>query len=89
MEKDYFVKSLAFSFDGEYLVSLGSYPHFNIMIWDWRSNSLITSISNGHEANFISFNPLNSKELCTSGDGEHIKFWKMKLGLRKSILECR
>lgn len=87
-EKDYFVGSLAFSFDGEYLVSLGSYPTFHIMVWDWRSNSLITSVSNGHEANLISFNPLNSKELCTSGDGEHIKFWKMKLALKKSTLEC-
>lgn len=59
------------------------------MVWDWRSNSSIISVSNGHEASLISFNPLNSKELCTSGDGENIKFWKMKLGLKKSSLECR
>ena len=59
------------------------------MIWDWRSNSLIASIFNGYEANFISFNPLNSKELCSSGDGEHIKFWKLKISLKKSTLESR
>lgn len=69
------ILSLAFSSDGQYLVSLGSLPGHTISLWDWRGNiqrprgdtdPLLSSVSNNGPATQISFNPMDKKMICTS-----------------------
>ncbi|KAI9327817.1 hypothetical protein DFJ73DRAFT_800748 [Zopfochytrium polystomum] len=81
--------SLAFSFDGKYLVALGGIPSFRITLWDWKSNTpLLTSAPNECPACFISFNPANSRQFCTSGGGGDIKFWKVDVRYRSCGLKA-
>jgi WD40 repeat protein len=84
---DLYIQHLAFSADGTYLASLGSFPTFEITIWDWKSNTKICSTSNIYPAKFVSFNPAESSDICTSGEGK-IRFWKLKLGLKTGHLKA-
>ncbi|RKO94661.1 hypothetical protein BDK51DRAFT_21951 [Blyttiomyces helicus] len=81
------IAAIAFSWDGHYLATLGGTPSFYIRVWDWRSGSLLCENSNECQATSISFNPLHSKQLCTSGEAGLIKFWKLELGYRTHSLK--
>ncbi|KAJ3328573.1 Cilia- and flagella-associated protein 43, partial [Blyttiomyces sp. JEL0837] len=78
---------LAFSYDGKYLVSLTDLPHYNITVWDWRNKALLAAASNGGPATQLSFNPLNSRQICSSGVESGIKFWKLELGHRANTIK--
>jgi WD40 repeat protein len=84
---DISIVSLAFSADGLYLASLGDLPEHQVSVWDWRVQKLVASCSNGNPAKSISFNPADSKQLCTSGGvSGKISFWKIKVGFKKCSL---
>ncbi|KAI8899961.1 WD40-repeat-containing domain protein [Globomyces pollinis-pini] len=80
---DMSINILSFSADGFYLAAVGDYPNHQITIWDWRTQKVISSISNEEPSHFLTFNPLDSKQFCTSGKSGDIKFWKIKVGFKK------
>ncbi|TPX62671.1 hypothetical protein PhCBS80983_g00304 [Powellomyces hirtus] len=84
--KDLSTTSLAFSPDGQYLASMGSLPSFTLTIWDWRSNTVVCQASPGASAEFVTFDPLDSRRLCTSGGDGGIKFWRIETGWKRSRL---
>ncbi|KAJ3099331.1 Cilia- and flagella-associated protein 43 [Phlyctochytrium planicorne] len=86
--KDLGIVALSFSFDGKYLASLSDLPQFTVSIWDWKSNNLICAEPNRDPARYISFNPTDSKKLCTSGSDGHIKFWDLEVGYKRSALKA-
>ncbi|KAJ3322393.1 Cilia- and flagella-associated protein 43 [Boothiomyces sp. JEL0866] len=77
---------LTFSADGLYLAAVGDMPSHQINIWDWRLQKLVASKENGGPTDFLSFNPLDSKQFCTSGGNGEIRFWKIKIGFKKYVL---
>ncbi len=83
---DLSIISLSFSTDGLYLAALGDLPEQQITIWDWRAQKQIISVQNGSPADFISFNPLDSKQLCTSGKNGQIRFWNLKIGFKTNTI---
>ncbi|KAJ3087892.1 Cilia- and flagella-associated protein 43 [Quaeritorhiza haematococci] len=48
---DHSIISLAFSMDGSYLASLGSFPTYNVCIWDRRNSASISSTTTTNAAN--------------------------------------
>lgn len=88
VEGDVSCNALAFSEDGLYLAVIGNYPEHMISIFDWKLQKLLTRTSNTEPAKYISFNPLDSKELCTSGISGNIAFWKLKVEFKKYTLQC-
>lgn len=80
---DLSIIALSFSADGLYLAALGDLPEHQITIWDWRAQKQIISAPNGSPADFLSFNPMDSKQLCTSGKNGQIRFWDLKIGFKK------
>nr|KAJ3422347.1 Cilia- and flagella-associated protein 43 [Polyrhizophydium stewartii] len=84
--QDLQILALTFSADGQYLAALGDLPSYQITIWNWRAQKAVANCSNDAPACSISFDPLDSKRLCTSGRGGVIKFWKLKVGFRKHLL---
>jgi WD40 repeat protein len=84
--EDIGIGSLTFSQDGNYLASLGSMPTFRISVWEWRSQKQLCSTPNGCPSQFLTFNPLDGKQLCTSGVGNRIRFWKLKVGFKRYTL---
>ncbi|KAJ3135363.1 Cilia- and flagella-associated protein 43 [Physocladia obscura] len=83
------VVSLEFSHDNKFLASLSDLPSYRITIWDWKKNLAIAYIDTMTPAKSISFNPLNSTKLCTSGGGEFgsINFWKFEMGFKANSLK--
>ncbi|KAK3226204.1 hypothetical protein Dsin_006066 [Dipteronia sinensis] len=68
----YGVECIAFSPDGEHLVSVGGY----IYIWNWRSATLVTKLkasSTCSDFTYVSFSS-DSKFIVTAGK-KHLKFW--------------
>ncbi|GLT37573.1 hypothetical protein SLA2020_118820 [Shorea laevis] len=68
----YGVECIAFSPDGEHLVSIGGY----IYLWDWRNGMLVTKLkasSSCSAVTSVSFSS-NAKFIVTAGKN-HLKFW--------------
>ncbi|KAK2657454.1 hypothetical protein Ddye_010506 [Dipteronia dyeriana] len=68
----YGLECIAFSPDGEHLVSVGGY----IYIWNWRSATLVTKLkasSTCSDFKYVSFSS-DSKFIVTAGK-KHLKFW--------------
>ncbi|KAJ3171006.1 Cilia- and flagella-associated protein 43 [Geranomyces variabilis] len=86
VQKDLSTTNLAFSPDGQYLASMGSLPSFTITIWEWRTNTVVCQASPGVSATFLTFDPLDSRRLCTSGGDGGIKFWRIEMGWKRSRL---
>ena len=83
---DISIQSLTFSPDGNFLAALGDLPEHQISVWDWKAQKMIVSCPNGCPAKSISFNPMDSRQLCSSGKENIIKFWKIKAGFKKYTL---
>ncbi|KAJ3276471.1 Cilia- and flagella-associated protein 43 [Terramyces sp. JEL0728] len=83
---DLSINLLTFSADGLYLASVGDMPSHQINVWDWRLQKHIASKENEGPADYLSFNPLDSKQFCTSGGNGDISFWKIKTGFKKYVL---
>lgn len=83
---DISIISLTISYDGKYIASLSDMPSFRVTLWDWKSATLLCTAINESPAAFISFNPQNSKQLCTSGGGSDIRFWNVIAGWKNNIL---
>ncbi|KAI8612803.1 hypothetical protein BC830DRAFT_1230957 [Chytriomyces sp. MP71] len=81
------VVSIEFSHDGKYLAALGDLPTYTLTVWSWKNNTIICSIENGGPAKYVSFNPFNTKELCTSGEEGLIQFWKLEMGYKENSLK--
>ncbi|KAI8823689.1 uncharacterized protein EV422DRAFT_618503 [Fimicolochytrium jonesii] len=84
--KDLSIHALAFSPDTQYLAALGTLPTHTITIWDWRTATLVCEVPNGAAAEFISFDPLDSRRICTSGGEGGIRFWRLEIGFKRSGL---
>ncbi len=65
---------IAFSRDGAYLASLGSLPDHKLILWDWEPGTKLVETDGAMHSRFLSFNPRNSFQLCTSG-ASHLAFW--------------
>ncbi|KAJ3176382.1 Cilia- and flagella-associated protein 43 [Geranomyces variabilis] len=85
-QKDLSTTNLAFSPDGQYLAAMGSLPSFTIAIWEWRTNTVVCQASPGMSATFLTFDPLDSRRLCSGGGDGGIKFWRIEMGWKRSRL---
>ena len=60
---------IAFAPTGAYLLTCSSLPDFKLSLWDYNSGSILTTVNvKSHPGNTISFNPLNWKQICVTGD---------------------
>ena len=60
---------ISFSPTGPYVLTISSLPDFKLSLWNWETNTLLTSVTlKSHPGNTISFNPLNWKQICVTGD---------------------
>ena len=71
------------------MAALGGLPLHQITVWEWRTQKVIVTSSNGVPAQYISFNPIDSKEFCTSGTNGKIIFWKIQVGFKKFTLASK
>lgn len=72
-EKSY--SSLAFDSTGEQLASVGSDPDFNLIIWNWKNESIILKAKAFSQEVFkVCFSNNFEGKLITSGIG-HIKYF--------------
>ena len=71
------VAACDFSPDGKLLAAVGRHERQSIVLWNWRKEEEVLSVS-GHQEwiRTIKFNPYNDTELVTLGTG-HIKFWSL------------
>ncbi|KAJ3411976.1 Cilia- and flagella-associated protein 43 [Chytridiales sp. JEL 0842] len=84
---DIAILSLAFSADGKYLATLTDLPGYHVTIWDWKTNTKLCHAPNDGPASMISFNPANSRQFCTSGNGGGVRFWTIDVGYKRSSLK--
>ena len=81
------ILQLRFSEDGLYLAVLTDLPTYQVHIWELKSGSLVCSSPvNPEPVDQLSFNPHNSKQLCTSSSDGGVDFWEMEAGHRKFTL---
>lgn len=68
---------LAYSPNGQLLVSQGGEPDYLITVWDWtKSTIMLRCKAHGQDVYNVQFSPSITGHLVTSGAG-HIKMWKM------------
>lgn len=84
---DIAVKSLSFSLDGQYLVTIGDLPECLVTVWDWKAGIAIASANYNSSPDAVSFNPLNSKQFCTCGADGKLFFWKLSFNLKSFSLK--
>ncbi len=74
-EKSY--SSVNFSQNGNSIASVGSYPDYNISIWDWRQEIVVLKAKAFSQEVFnVTFSQYSEHVIGTSGLA-HIKFWKV------------
>ena len=64
------VRCMAFTADGQSLVTVGALPEFATNIWDWRQGKPIASGTAPIEATSVEFNPHFSDQLTLCGGGQ-------------------
>lgn len=66
-----------FSTSGTKLASVGSYPDFQLTVWEWEEERVVLrSKAFSQEIYTVLFSEADEGFLTTSGTG-HIRFWKM------------
>lgn len=69
--------AMSFNEEGNYLVSAGSDPDHNLIIWNWKNEHIILKAKAfSQEVYTVNFSNNFEGKLITSGMG-HIKFWEM------------
>lgn len=69
------IAALAFSKDGERLVSVGLDPNNLIVVWEWRKGRMISNVK-GHTDRIFDVCWSASDKFVTSGV-KHVKFWSL------------
>lgn len=60
---------IAFAPTGSYILTCSSLPDFKLSLWDFNTGTILTTVSiKSHPGNSITFNPLNWKQVCVTGD---------------------
>ena len=60
---------LTFSPSGPYLLTCSSLPDFKLALWNYETSKILASVTiKSHPGNTISFNPINWKQICVTGD---------------------
>ncbi|KAJ3177825.1 Cilia- and flagella-associated protein 43 [Gaertneriomyces sp. JEL0708] len=90
---DVAITAIAFSSEGQFVAALGSLPTFSITVWEWQNGTgtLVCAAEGKIPANHLSFDPLNSRRLCTSGGDDTvggIKFWTVEMGYKSNSLKA-
>ena len=70
------VRGLAFSADGQYLVSIGEQGDTKIMLWDWRAGRRVDSKKLKREMHSLAAHPLDSMFITTGP--QNLKFWSIE-----------
>lgn len=69
--------ALQFNEKGDLLASVGGEPDYNLVIWNWKSETIILKAKAfSQEVYHVAFSTNFEGKLITSGMG-HIKFWEM------------
>ena len=68
---------LRFNSKGDMIATVGSFPDYQLHIWNWRDESIVLRAKAFAQEVFnVSFSPRFDGTLYTSGTG-HVRFWKM------------
>eukprot|EP00741_Cyanophora_paradoxa_P008713 tig00001371_g8435.t1 len=78
---------VAFSRDGSRLASIGQFPDYSIVVWDWEKRAQVVRGALPAACKFLSFSGRGDSELCASGPG-HIFFWKISRLLDAAQFIC-
>lgn len=69
--------NISFNKSGQSLASVGSYPDFNICIWNWKQETLVLKAKAFAQEVFrVTYSDF-SDSVLTSAGSTHIKFWKI------------
>ena len=78
--------SLAFTRDGKRLVSCGSLPSFEILIWDLEKQTVVASTNVKNDCSMCAFNPMDNNQFYVGG--EHgLWFCNLRKEYDNSILD--
>lgn len=66
-----------FDAEGTRMATVGSFPDFTLVVWDWETRSMILRCKCfGSDVSTVRFSEYDNSLLVTGGNG-HIKFWSM------------
>jgi len=83
---------ISFAPTDNYILTLSSLPDFKLSLWDHSTATILTTVNiKSHPGNTISFNPLNWKQICVTGDQSFhvgsIETSSEKFGIKLSTIE--
>lgn len=69
--------SISFSKNSDKLISVGNYPDYAIVVWNWKTEQiLLRAKAFSQEIYKVCFSDYSDDVICTAGMA-HIKFWKI------------
>jgi hypothetical protein len=81
-----YIQDLRFSADGVYLLALGSLPHFQLTLFQWREGRFLHDVANGAIATALAFHPALPGSVAVFGGSPTVQFWAVTPGFQKSSL---
>lgn len=66
----------AFSGDSKFLACQTGRPDWTVMIWHWFQSRVICSVEVPARVSRVTFNPVDSSQICTSGPS-HFRLWRV------------
>nr|XP_058154469.1 cilia- and flagella-associated protein 43 isoform X2 [Dasypus novemcinctus] len=80
---------LAFSYCGTYLASYSSLPEYELALWNWESSVILCKKSQlGMDINYMTFNPMNWRQLCLSNLST-VTVWTIERSNQEHFLKSR